>query len=136
MKMINMSSVNENDAKEESALDLLFKPLPQSSIAAQFYKSFKQAAGKTLKSIIISCVARLQSFLIPQVISLTSTDEMHLERFGDERTALFIITPQADRTYTFLASMLYSQMFETLYDVAEKKLNYAMEHFGLDGADL
>ncbi len=122
MKMINMSSVNENDAKEESALDLLFKPLPQSSMAAQFYKSFKQAAGKTLKSIIISCVARLQSFLIPQVISLTSTDEMHLERFGDERTALFIITPQADRTYAFLASMLYSQMFETLYDVAEKKL--------------
>lgn len=122
MKMINKSSIDENNASFESELDKLFKPLPSGSLAAQFYRSFKQAAGKTLKSIIISCVARLQSFLVPQVIQLTCRDELELEKFGNERTALFIITPQADRTYSFLASMLYSQLFETLYAVAEKKL--------------
>lgn len=121
MSMINASSVNELDPSAKSPLDNLFEQLPKNSLAWKYYKAFKQAAGKTLKSIIISCVTRLQPFLIPQVVNLTKTDDLHLERMGEEKTALFIITPQADRTYSFLASMLYHQLFETLYFTAEKK---------------
>lgn len=121
MSMINASSVNELDPNSKSPLDLLFDELPHNSLAWKYYKAFKQAAGKTLKSIIISCVTRLQPFLIPQVVNLTKTDDLHLEKMGEEKTALFIITPQADRTYSFLASMLYHQLFETLYYTAEKK---------------
>ncbi len=121
MSMINASSIDENNSSAESPLDKLFNALPQDSLAWKYYKAFKQAAGKTLKSIVISCVTRLQPFLIPQVINLTKRDDLHLEKLGEEKTALFIITPQADRTYSFLASMLYSQAFETLYYVAEKQ---------------
>jgi type IV secretory pathway TraG/TraD family ATPase VirD4 len=121
MNMINASSVNEQNANEKSPLDKLFDKCPQDSLAWKYYKAFKQAAGKTLKSIIISCVTRLQPFMTPQVVNLTSSDEMELNKLGDEKTALFIITPQADRTYAFLASMLYSQMFETLYHIGEQQ---------------
>lgn len=121
MDMIISSNVDEKNADAKSPLDKLFDTLPKSSLANKYYRAFKQAAGKTLKSIIISCVTRLQPFLIPQIISLTKTDELELEKIGEERTALFIITPQADRTYSFLASILYSQLFMTLYDVAEKR---------------
>ena len=121
MNMINASSVNENDPSAKSPLDKLFDSLPQNSLAWKYYKAFKQAAGKTLKSIIISCVTRLQPFMTPQVVNLTKTDTLELEKIGDEKTALFIITPQADRTYSFLASMLYSQFFETLYYKGEQQ---------------
>lgn len=121
MDMIISSRVDEKDANAKSDLDKLFDKLPKSSLASKYYRSFKQAAGKTLKSIIISCVTRLQPFLIPQIQNLTKTDELELDKLGHERTALFIITPQADRTYSFLASILYSQLFMTLYDVAEKQ---------------
>lgn len=120
MEMINSSQVNENDPNFESPLDKLFKDLPHSSLAWKYYTSFKQAAGKTLKSIIISCTTRLQPFLLPSVVNLTSTDELDLKSMGYEKTALFIITPQADRSFSFLASMLYSQLFETLYNEGEE----------------
>lgn len=119
INMINSSAVDENNPNAKSPLDKLFDGLPKDSLAWKFYKSFKQAAGKTLKSIIISCVTRLQPFLTPQVANLTKYDNLELEKIGDEKTALFIITPQADRTYAFLASMLYSQLFETLYNKCE-----------------
>lgn len=119
--MINSSNVDEKNPNAKSSLDKLFDKLPKASLARKFYTSFKQAAGKTLKSIIISCVTRLQPFLTPQVANLTRTDDLFLEKIGDEKTALFIITPQADRTYSFLASMLYSQLFETLYHIGEKQ---------------
>ena len=121
VSMINASSVNELDPNAKSPLDVLFDQLPKNSLAWKYYKAFKQAAGKTLKSIIISCVTRLQPFLIPQVVNLTKTDDLHLERMGEEKTALFIIIPQADHTYNFLSSMLYHQLFETLYFTAEKQ---------------
>ena len=120
--MVNASSVDENNPMAKSPLDELFEPLPQDSLAWKYYKAFKQAAGKTLKSIIISCVTRLQPFMTPQVVNLTKRDELDLANIGDEKTALFIITPQADRTYAFLASMLYSQLFETLYHKGEQQL--------------
>lgn len=122
MSLINASNVNENDAEAKSDLDKLFEKLPNNSLARKFYRAFKQAAGKTLKSIIISCVTRLQPFMTPQVVNLTSTDELELEKMGDEKTALFIITPQAEQTYSFLASMLYTQLFETLYFKGEQQL--------------
>lgn len=121
MDMINASSVNEMDPNAASPLDMLFDKLPPSSLAWKYYKAFKQAAGKTLKSIIISCVTRLQPFMTPQVVNLTKRDELDLGMIGNEKTALFIITPQADRTYSFLASMLYSQLFETLYYIGEQQ---------------
>lgn len=121
ISMINASAVDENNPNAKSPLDVLFDSLPKDSLAWKSYKAFKQAAGKTLKSIIISCVTRLQPFLTPQVANLTKTDTLNLERVGDEKTALFIITPQADYTYAFLASMLYSQLFETLYYRCEEQ---------------
>lgn len=119
MDMINMSQVDENNLSSKSELDLMFEQIDQTSLAAKYYKAFKQAAGKTLKSIIISCVVRLQSFMTPQVTRLTGSDNINLASIGDEKTILFIITPQADRTFAFLASMLYSQLFETLYHKGE-----------------
>lgn len=120
-KMINMSMVNENDPNARSPLDKIFDTVPKDSLAWQYYKGFKQGAGKTMKSVIISCIARLQPFLTPQVVNLTKTDELELEKIGDEKTVLFIITPQADHTYDFLPSMLYSQLFETLYHKGEQQ---------------
>lgn len=122
LNMINASNVDENNANAKSPLDQLFETLPENSMAWKYYKMFKQGAGKTLKSIIISCVTRLQPFLTPEVVNLTSTDNLELEKIGFEKTALFIITPQADRTYSFLASMLYSQLFETLYYQGEQRM--------------
>ena len=119
MDMINMSQVDENNPSSKSELDLMFEQIDQTSLAAKYYKAFKQAAGKTLKSIIISCVVRLQSFMTPQVTRLTGSDNINLASIGDEKTILFIITPQADRTFAFLASMLYSQLFESLYHKGE-----------------
>ncbi len=119
MDMINMSQVDENNPSSKSELDLMFEQIDQTSLAAKYYKAFKKAAGKTLKSIIISCVVRLQSFMTPQVTRLTGSDNINLASIGDEKTILFIITPQADRTFAFLASMLYSQLFETLYHKGE-----------------
>lgn len=128
MDMINASKVDENNSKTESEVDKLFNQLPVDSLAYKYYRAFKQAAGKTLMSILISCVTRLQPFLIPQVINLTSSDTLDLGKLGEEKTALFIITPQADNTYSFLATMLYSQLFETLYYQGEqKKLNTGSE---------
>ena len=121
MDMINSSHVDENNANAKSPLDELFDNLPYDSIARKNYRSFKQAAGKTLKSIIISCVTRLRPFITPQVVNLTRRDDLELEKIGNEKTALFIITPAADRTYSFLAAMLYSQLFETLYYVGDEK---------------
>lgn len=122
LSMVNASNVDENNPGTKSPLDQLFETVSESSMAWKYYKMFKQGAGKTLKSIIISCVTRLQPFLTPEVVNLTSTDTLELEKIGFEKTALFIITPQADRTYSFLASMLYSQLFETLYYQGEERM--------------
>lgn len=121
LAMVNSSAVDEQNPNSKSPLDQLFDGLPKNSLAWKYYKAFKQAAGRTLKSIIISCVTRLQPFMAPQVANLTSLDTIDLGSIGDEKTALFIITPQADRTYSFLASMMYAQLFETLYFKGEQQ---------------
>lgn len=121
MAMINSSSVDEQNPNAKSPLDAIFEGLPKKSLAWKYYKGFKQAAGRTLKSIIISCITRLQPFMAPQVANLTNIDTIDLSSIGDEKTALFIIVPQADRTYSFLASMMYAQLFEALYYKGEQQ---------------
>lgn len=120
-RMINNSLVDENNPMAKSPLDKMFDQVPTDSLAWTFYKGFKQAGARTLKSIIISCIARLQPFMTPQVSNLTKTDSLELDKIGDEKTALFIIVPQADFTYSFLTAMLYSQLFETLYFKGEQQ---------------
>ena len=120
-RMINEAMVDENNPNSKSPLDEIFEEVPKDSLAWCFYKGFKQGAGKTMKSIIISCISRLQPFFTPQVVNLTKRDEMQLDKIGDEKTALFLITPQADHTYDFLSAMLYSQLFETLYYKGEQQ---------------
>ena len=122
IKLINMSQVDENNSMAKSKLDLLFEKIPHNSLAYKYYKAFKQAAGKTLKSIIISCIVRLQPFMTPSIIDLTRTDELELEKIGDRKTALFAITPQADESKNFLVSMMYAQLFETLYYIGEERI--------------
>lgn len=105
----------------QSALDKIFAQLPCSSLARKFYDSFKKPGGKTLKSVISSCIVRLRPFLTEDVRNLTSTDEMELDKIGDEKTALFIVTPTAENAYAFLGSMLHTQTFETLYHLGEQR---------------
>ena len=121
LDMINSSAIDENNLNAKSKLDELFDCLPQNEIAWKYYKAFKQASGKALKSIVISCVTRLQPFMTQPVINLTKTDDLELDMMGDEKMALFIITPQADKTFNFLSSMLYAQLFETLYWKGEQR---------------
>ena len=121
--LLRRASVDENDANHESDLDKLFNSVKEEdpdSIAVKQYDSFKQGAGKTLKSIIISCSVRLGVFDIEQIANLTSRDDMDLANLGMGKKALFVITPQADDTFNFLVAMLYTQIFQTLYNEGNK----------------
>jgi type IV secretory pathway TraG/TraD family ATPase VirD4 len=127
VKLINLADIDENDASAESTLDQMFNDLENSdpeNLAVQQYKSFKLAAGKTLKSILISVAVRLQSFKLSDIKYLTSADDFFLERFGDTKQALFVIIPTADKTFNFLVSLLYSQLFMSLYDYSETKAEF------------
>ena len=84
----------------------------------KYYNDFKKAAGDTLKSIIISVSVRLQAFNLPKVVDLTCCDTLDLNMIGDKPTALFIVIPSSDNTFNFLAAMMYTQMFDALYDRA------------------
>lgn len=108
-----MASPNMNPKEKEYASNLGY--------AVNQYKSYKLAAGKTAKSILISCAARLSAVNIPKVKNLLSADELELENLGKEKTALFIIIPDTDRTYNFIASILYTQLFNRLCTIADKE---------------
>ena len=132
MQLLRMAQVDENNANLKSDLDKLFDKFEaltssrgeKTNIAVNQYKTFKMGAGKTLKSILISCAVRLTSFNIPEIADLTSEDNIDLRSIGDKKTALFVIIPAADDTYNFLVSMMYSQLFETLYYRAENECPY------------
>lgn len=116
-----------SDKADKKTLDSVFDELEKTdpdSFALKQYKTFKMGAGKTLKSILISAAVRLQAFDLIDVENLTGSDDIALDAVGDEKTALFVMLPTADKTFNFLASMMYSQLFQRLYDYAE---NYA--HF-------
>lgn len=103
-------------------IDLAKSAKPASQyMCIKYYKDFKKAAGDTAKSILISTAVRLQAFNIPEVMSLTCCDTLHLEELGDEKQALYIIIPSSDDTFNFLAAMMYTQMFDVLYDRANFK---------------
>ena len=122
LRLINMSQVDENNSQAKSPLDEIFEKLPEESIAAQQYKAFKQAAGKTLKSILISCVVRLRPFFQPAVKNLTSSNDIGFEDIGFRKTAIFIVTSQVDRAFDFLGALLYTQIFSVLYSIGEKRM--------------
>ena len=137
MKLLQAAEVNENDPNAQSALDRLFAKLEATdpnSIAVKQYKTFKMGAGKTLKSILISCAVRLTVFNLKEIENLTMNDDLDLKSIGDEKTALFVVIPAADDTYNFLVSMMYSQLFETLYYHAENECPY--EYYIKEGNDI
>lgn len=127
VKLINEASVDENDASAQSPLDILFEDLRKEdpeNLAVQQYDTFKLGAGKTLKSILISVGVRLNPFKLSDMQYLTSKDEMDFEHFADQKTALFIIIPTADKTFNFIVSLLYSQLFMTLYNYVETRVKF------------
>ncbi len=116
MRMLLMAKVSEQKEDMESDLDKLFNKLDRNHIAVKNYTIFKQGTGKTLKSILISAGVRMAPFNIPGVINLVADDTVHLEEVGDRKQALFIITPSEKPTYNFLAAMMYTQLFQALYN--------------------
>lgn len=124
LELLNMAQVDENNPDKPSELDLRFQKFEKkhpTSPAVSAYKTFKLGAGKTLKSILISAAVRLQTFNLQDVANLTMQDNLELKAMGDRKTALFVVIPAADDTYNFLVSMMYSQLFETLYYRAENE---------------
>ena len=120
--MLNSMEVREDDEDFENAVDLLFKALEKKDpehFAVRQYKKFKMAAGKTLKSILISCAARLAPFDIRELREVTAYDELALDTIGDRKTALFLIMSDTDSTFNFLISMVYTQMFNLLCEKAD-----------------
>ena len=121
LDLIHKAKVIEGKEEEKSELDLIFdqrKEADPKALSVQCYEEFKHDAGKTMQSILISTTTKLQYFKLPDVRNLTCTDNIHLEEVGDEYTALFIVIPSSDTTYNFLAAMMYTQLFDTLYDRA------------------
>lgn len=106
---------------DKTPLEELFESLPHSSMAYQNYDAYVHAPGKTRMSIVISALVRMQRFMIEQVQNITQRDEMELDKMGDEKIALFIIPSQTTRTFDFLNSMLYCQLFETLYHIGNER---------------
>lgn len=124
LDLIHKAKVIEGKEEEKSELDLIFDRHREDSpnaLSVQYYDEFKQAAGKTMQSILISTTTKLQHFKLEQMRNLTCTDNIHLEELGDKKTALFIIIPSTDTTYNFLAAMMYTQLFDTLYNRAITK---------------
>lgn len=120
--MMNFAEVREEDDQYRSPLDMLFRALEEEQpnhVAVKQYKAFKQAAGKTLKSILISCGARLAPFDIKELRDLMEYDELELDTLGDQKTALFVILSDTDSTFNFVAALMYSQLFNLLCDKAD-----------------
>jgi len=124
MQLLKYANVKEEDESYVSDLDIIFNELEKDKpnhIANRQYTIFKQGAGKTAKSILISVGVRLSAFNIDAVANLTSKDELELDKLGDEKTALFIVIPDSDTTFNFLAAMMYTQLFDSLYYTADFK---------------
>lgn len=122
IEFINASEVREDDEDFKNPVDLMFDKLEEKDpqhFAVRQYKKYKLAAGKTAKSILISCGARLAPFDIKELRELTAYDEMELDTLGDKKTALFIIISDTDDTFNFLVSMAYTQLFNLLCDKAD-----------------
>ena len=123
MEMLGSAQVKEEDEDYESPLDILFDRLEMrdpDSIAVKQYHIYKQAAGKTAKSILLSVGVRLAAFNLPQIAKLTNTDELDLSSMGERKVALFCCIPDADTSLNYLVGMIYSQLFQTIYYMADR----------------
>ena len=123
MEMLGSAQVKEEDEDYESPLDILFDRLEMrdpDSIAVKQYHIYKQAAGKTAKSILISVGVRLAAFNLPQLAKLTNADELDLSSMGERKVALFCCIPDADTSLNYLVGLIYSQLFQTLYYMADR----------------
>lgn len=126
IEMINASEAREDDENFENPIDILFKELEQKNpehFAVRQYRKYKLAAGKTAKSILISCGARLAPFDIAELRELTEYDELELDTLGDKKTALFVIISDTDDTFNFIVAIMYTQLFNLLCDKAD-------DHYG------
>lgn len=124
--LLDNSQASESDENFKNQVDLLFDELESrepNNFAVRQYKKFKLASGETTKSILISCATRLAPFDIEELKSLTEYDEMELEELGKEKTALFVIISDTDKTFNFLVSIMYTQMFNLLCELADDKYN-------------
>ena len=124
IEMLEMCKVKEDDEDYQSPIDIMFEDLEQEKpncLAVKQYKKFKAAAGKTLKSILISCAARLAPFDIDELREIMLYDELELDRLGDRKTAFFVIMSDTDSTYSFLIAMIMYQMFNLLCEKADNE---------------
>ena len=124
LQLLNAMEVREDDEDYQNPVDLLFEELGKrkpNSFAVRQYRLFQLAAGKTMKSILISCGARLAPFDIQEIRDATMYDELELDKLGDRKTALFLIMSDTDSTFNFLISMIYTQLFNLLCDKADDK---------------
>ncbi len=124
MEVMKMAEISEQDDTLESPLDEVMGDHRQqhpNSMAWVYYADFKKAPAETAKSILISAAVRFAAFELPEVADLTHCDNIHLDTMGDKKTALFVIIPSSDATFNFLAAMMYTQLFDTLYDTANFK---------------
>ena len=122
IEMLNSMEVREDDEEFENAVDLMFKELSKEKpdhFAVRQYAKYRLAAGKTLKSILVSCGARLAPFDIEELREVTAYDELELDTLGDRKTALFLIMSDTDASFNFLISMIYSQLFNLLCEKAD-----------------
>ena len=124
--MMNFADVREEDEQYRSPLDMLFRALEEEQpahVAVKQYKVFKQAAGKTAKSILVTAAVRLAAFNIPQYAAMTSMDEMDFGSLGERKRAIFCVIPVNDSSMNYLVGMLYTQCFQELYRRADQKYN-------------
>ena len=131
MRVLEYAEVKEEDEEYLSPLDMLFRAMEQEnpeSVALRQYKVYKQAAGKTAKSILISAAVRLAPFNLPQIKTITDHDDMDLYTLGERKCALYAVIPDNDTTFNFLVSLLYSQIFQTLYYCADQIHHGALPH--------
>lgn len=138
MEMLRAGEVREDDDLYVSPLDLLFNQLEAEKpnhIAIKYYRDYRSGSAKTLKSIQITLASRLEKFNLASLASLTQTDELSLDTIGEKKTALFAIIPDNDTSFNFLVSMLYTQLFQQLFYIADHKYNGSLPvhvHFLMD----
>jgi Type IV secretory pathway, VirD4 components len=129
MELLRAAEIDENDSSFQSPLDIMMQQIEErdpDGFCIKQWKNFKMGAGKTLKSILISIAVRLQAFDLEDVAELTNTDDIDLDSVGDEKTAIFVIIPTGEKTFNFLASLMYSQLFQRMYGYAENTSMYSM----------
>lgn len=137
-EMLRAGKVKEDDDDYESPLDILFKRLEYKNpnhIAVKYYKDYHSGAGRTLKSIQVTLSSKLEKFNIDEIASLTMTDEMELDKLGEEKIAIFAVIPDTHTSYNFLVSILYTQIFQNAFYRADNKYKGALPipiHFLMD----